>query len=116
MAGGGEIKYDTGVMLGVAREVENQRAILKDCFERIREEALRLRGYHWDGTSAEAYHEIMDRLSMQETTSSTQNVGNVLSTLSVYVNDLTTTAAAYGAAEEKLIDRHESLPTDVFDV
>lgn len=117
MADSREFKFNTDAMLEVVREIEDQRTILRNCFENIREEALRLRGNHWEGTSNEAYHSIMNRLSTQEASSSDrQNAGYVLNTLSTYIKDLTATATEYGATEQKLTDRHDALPTDVFDI
>lgn len=117
MADSRELKFNTDVMLEVVREIEDQRAILRDCFENIREEALRLRGNHWEGSSNEAYHSKMNKLSTQEASSSDrQNAGYVLNTLSAYIKDLTAIATEYGATEQKIIDRYDALPTDVFDI
>jgi len=103
-------------MQKVAREVSDQRTILKNCFDTIRNEALRLTSYHWEGKGAEAYSEIMGLLSNESSSSSPVNAGYVLETLMTYSTQLNETAAEYGAIENRALDRSEFLRADVFDI
>ena len=110
-----EIKLDTGVMEEVAKIVDEQRFVLASCFESIRDDALSLRTNHWEGISADTYHDFMSRLSHDQSVSSPANAGYVLQTLKTLAGNLHSTASEFGFTEQTLLSRVETLQIDVFE-
>jgi uncharacterized protein YukE len=113
MPRGIDLKIDTDKMRSAAKVIENQRHIIKGCFDSIRSDALGL-SRHWGGESSNAYYDRMKR--MCHDTPLGVNAGHVLNLLSGYIDFLNQTANNWDATEGRLKTKQEALPTDVFGV
>ena len=116
MANDVNTQLDTAVMRTVARTIDNQATIIRNCFDSIRDDALRLKGTHWEGSSADAYYDSMIALCRDEESSGTTSAGQIVGILRDYVNNLNTAADEYERNESGIEDRFDGLSENVFGV
>ena len=110
------VQLETATMRAVAKTLENQISILRNCYGSISDDASSLKGAHWEGFSADTYYESMKALCNEGQISGKVTAGHVANILQGYVSDLNFAADEYDRNEGKTGDRVEALPAAVFDV
>ena len=116
MANDVNVKLDTAVMRAVARTLENQMNVIKNCYDSIRNDALRLRGTHWEGFSADTYYDSMIELCRDQQVSCKVTAGQIVGVLREYAKDLNFAASEYDRNEGRVTNKVEGLSINVFDV
>jgi len=116
MLASAEITIDIPKMRAVAKLIESQMNIVKNCFDSIRKDALMLRDNDWGGASSDVYHESMKKLCQEQSLSVPVTTGYVVATLQGYVEKLTLAADEFVSTEKILNDSAEALPSNVFGV
>jgi len=116
MQGGAEIKIDIPKMRAVARVIESQSNIIRNCFDSIKRDALALRENDWEGANSDAYSDRMRKLCDEQSLSGTFTTGYVVKTLQEYVMKLNLAADEFVSTERILHARAEALPTNIFSI
>ena len=110
------VVLDTAKMRVVAKTLENQISIIRNCYGSIGNDALGLKGTHWEGKSSDTYYNDMKRLCDEEQVSGEVSSGNIVEVLKGYVFDLNFAADEYDRNEGRVTDKIEALPSAVFSV
>ena len=116
MASNYSVSLDTGVMRAVARTVENQMTIIRNCYASIKSDAQMLQGTYWEGFSADTYYEKMTKLCNDQQVAGSVTAGHIVRILQEYAKDLRFAADEYDRNEGRVTSRVEGLATNVFDV
>ena len=116
MTSGVNVELDTVKMREVAKTVESQMNIIRNCYDSIGKDALSLFGTQWEGASADAYYHSMKILCHEDMLSGKVTAGHIVGILKEYTHDLSFTADEYDRNEGRLTDRVERLPDSVFGV
>ena len=116
MANDVKVEMDTVKMRAVAKTIENQANIIRNCYDTISNDAQSLIGTHWDGSGADTYCERMKSLCGQKQSSGKTTAGDILAILREYSYNLNYTADEYDRTEGRVLDRVEGLPYAVFSV
>ena len=107
---------DTEKMRIVAKTLENQISVIRNCYGSIAGDALCLKGTHWEGKSADAYHDSMKCLCNEEQVTGKVSAGSIVGVLQGYVHDLNFAADEYDRNEGQITNKIEALPTSVFGI
>jgi len=110
------VVLDTVKMRTVAKTLENQISIIKNCYSNIGKDGMSLRGSCWEGASADKYYDSMKALCHDDQLSGKVTAGHVVKILQEYVQNLNYAATEQERNEGKVQDRVEALPVSVFDV
>ena len=116
MADNANVVLDTAKMRAVARVLENQASIIKNCYDSINSDALFLKGAHWEGESADAYCESMKALCSEMQAEGKVSAGSIVDILKKHAHNLHFTADEYDRNEGKVSERVKGLPVSVFGV
>ena len=116
MAGDVNVILDTAKMRMVAKTLENQISVISNCYSSIGNDALALKGTHWEGVSSDSYYESMKCLCNEEQVSGKVSAGNIVEVLRGYMHNLNFAADEYDHNEGRLTSKIEALPAAVFDV
>jgi WXG100 family type VII secretion target len=110
------IKINTERMRAVAKEIENQMNIIKNCFDSIRSDAAALTPDNWQGASADLYSGSMKKLCSETPRADTVSSGYIVEALKAYANKLNKIASKYETTESAIHSRIDALPVKVFNV
>jgi len=116
MSGRTEISINTKVMRQAARTIENQLSIVSSCFTSIKDDLKSLRNGDWEGDSANAYIEAMNKLCGDGSGTDGLTSGGIVQILKSYADSLNNTAAAFERNEQKQEDKIQALNAKIFDI
>ena len=110
------IQIDSGKMKAAARVIENQKSIIMSCFASIRDDINMLKSRDWEGDSAEAYIQSIDKLLNDRIIDGTVTTGSAVFNLKTYMDILIHTGAEFEKNEVKQEERVKSLRTEIFSI